>query len=62
MARKKDYPINIEPIHWERLKVYCSKPEIEKKVEQMSNAKSKVKSLMNVGQLGKIGAKARLVI
>lgn len=25
--------INIESTHWERLKVYWSKPEIEKKVE-----------------------------
>jgi predicted transport protein len=52
--------VNIEPIHWEKLKVYWSKLEI-KKVEQMSNAKSKVKNLKNVGHIGKVGMEARLV-
>jgi len=61
MVGKKDYPINIEPIHWERLKAYWSKLETKKKVEQMSNAKSKMKNMDNVGQLGKVGKKIRLV-
>jgi hypothetical protein len=30
-------PINIEPTHWEKLKVYWSKPETKKKVNQMTN-------------------------
>ncbi len=30
-ARTKDHPFNIELVHWERLKVYWSKPETEKK-------------------------------
>jgi len=51
MVGKKDYPINIEPIHWERLKAYRSKLETKRKVEQMSNAKSKMKNMDNVGQL-----------
>jgi hypothetical protein len=60
MARNKDCLINIEPIHWERLKAYWSKHEIERKVKQMSNTRSKVKSLMNVGQLAKARLEARL--
>jgi hypothetical protein len=33
MVGKKDCPINIELAHWETLKEYWSKLEIEKKVE-----------------------------
>jgi hypothetical protein len=61
MVGKKDYPINIKPIHWERLKAYWSKLETKRKVEQMSNAKSKMKNMDNVGQLGKVGKEVRLV-
>jgi hypothetical protein len=46
-------PINIEPTHWERLKVYWNKPEIEKKAEQMSNVRSKAKNLTNFGRMGR---------
>jgi hypothetical protein len=31
---KKDCPVNIELAHWESLKVYWSKPKIEKKVDK----------------------------
>ncbi len=48
-AGKKDSPINIELAHGERLKVYWSKLEIEKKVKQMSNAMNKMKNMGNVG-------------
>jgi hypothetical protein len=54
-------PINIEPIHWERLTICWSKLEILKKVEQMSNAKNKVKNLTSVGQTGRTKKEARLV-
>ncbi len=60
MASNKDCIINIEPTHWERLKAYWSKNEIERNVEQMSNIRRKVKSLMNVGQLAKMRPEARL--
>jgi hypothetical protein len=49
MARKKDCLVNIEPTQWKKLKVYWSKLETERKAKQMSNARSKVKKLMNVG-------------
>jgi hypothetical protein len=52
--------VNIEPIHREKLQVYWSKPKIEK-VEQMSNAKNKVKNLANVGHISRAGMEARLV-
>jgi hypothetical protein len=39
----------MEPTHWERLKVYWSKFETSKKMEQMLNPKSMVKNLTNVG-------------
>jgi hypothetical protein len=53
MARKKDYLVHIEPLHWERLKAYWSKPKTKRKAEQMSNTRMKVKNMGNVGQLGK---------
>ncbi len=62
MARKKDCPINIEHDYLVRLKAYWSKLETKRKAKQMSNIKSKVKNLLNVGQLGKTRAKARLVL
>jgi hypothetical protein len=62
MARKKDCPINIELDFLVRLKAYWSKPEIERKAKQMSNTRSKVNNLLNVGQSGKTGLEARLVI
>jgi hypothetical protein len=31
---KKNYPVNIELAHWERLKVYWFKPKSEKKVNK----------------------------
>lgn len=53
--------MNIEPAHWEKLKVYWNNLEIEKKAKQMSNARNKVKNLINVGCTGKIGMEAELV-
>ncbi len=53
--------MNIEPVHWEKLKVYWNKLEIEKKAKQMSNAKNKVKNLTNVGCTSKVGMEAELV-
>jgi hypothetical protein len=61
-ARKKDCLVNIELAHWERLKVYWSKLETEKKVEQMNNVKSKMKNMGNVGRLGRVGKQTRLVV
>ncbi len=49
--------MNIEPAHWEKLKVYWSKLEIKKKAEQMSNARSRVKNLANVGAQAELGWK-----
>jgi hypothetical protein len=49
MVRKKDCPINIKLTHWEKLKFYWSDLETKKKVEQMSNTKSKMKNMGNVG-------------
>jgi hypothetical protein len=49
MVGKKDCPFNIKPVHWERLEEYWSKPETKKKVEQMSNVRSQVMNLVNVG-------------
>jgi hypothetical protein len=49
--------VNIEPAHWEKLKVYWSKLEIKKKAEQMSNARSRVKNLANVGAQAELGWK-----
>jgi hypothetical protein len=62
MARKKDYPINIEPNFLVKLKAYWSKLETKRKAKQMSNTRSKVKNLLNVGQSGITGTEARLVI
>jgi hypothetical protein len=62
VARKKDYPINIEPDYLVKLKAYWSEPKTERKAKQMSNIRSKVKNLQNVGQWGKTGVEARLVI
>ncbi len=62
MARKKNCSINIEPDYLVRLKAYWSKPETGRKVKQMSKTRSKMKNLLNVGQSGKTGAEARLVI
>lgn len=45
--------VNIEPTHWEKLKVYWSKPETKRKTQQMINAKNLVKNLSNVGWLDK---------
>ncbi len=53
--------MNIEPINWEKLKVYWNKLETEKKAKQMSNARSKVKNLANVGRTSKARMKAQLV-
>jgi hypothetical protein len=54
-------PINIEHVHWERLRVCWSKPKTKKKAKQMSNANSKVKILTNVAQTGRAKKEARLV-
>jgi hypothetical protein len=61
MVRKRDCPLNIELVEWERLKSYWSKHKTERKAKQMSNTRSKVKNLGNVGRLGKVGKEARLV-
>jgi len=53
MSRKRDCLVYIEPLHWERLKAYWSKPKMKRKAEQMSNSRMKVKNMGNVGQLGK---------
>jgi ADP-heptose:LPS heptosyltransferase len=37
LAWRTKCPINIEPTHWEKLKVYWSKPKTKKKVKQMVN-------------------------
>lgn len=62
VVRKKDCPLNIEPVGWERLKVYWSKHETKRKAKQMSNVRSKVKNMGNVGQLAKTRKEARLVL
>ncbi len=62
MVGKRDYPINIEPIHWEKLKSYWFNFKTKKKVEQMSNTKNKVKNMGNVGQLCKTGKNAKLIL
>jgi hypothetical protein len=62
MVGKRDCPPNIEPVGWERLKVYWSKHESKRKAKQMSNARSKVKNMGNVGQLGKTKKEAKLVL
>jgi hypothetical protein len=46
--------------HWEKLKVYWSKLETSKKVKKMSNARSMVKNLTNVGQIGKVGKEVHI--
>jgi len=61
MVGKRDYPINIELAHWEKQKSYWSNLETEKKAEQMSNTKSKVMNMGNVGRLSKIGKDAKLI-
>jgi hypothetical protein len=61
MAKKKNCLINIELVHWERLKVYWSKSKIIGKAEQMSNDRSKAKNLMNVGRSDKVGKKTKLI-
>jgi hypothetical protein len=61
-GRERDYPINIEPIHWEKLKSYWFNFKTKKKVEQMSNTKNKVKNMGNVGQLCKTGKNAKLIL
>ncbi len=61
-ARKKDCLVNIEPAHWEKLKVYWPKLETKKKVEQMNNVKSKMKNMGNVERLGRIGKQTKLVV
>jgi hypothetical protein len=38
---KKNHPVNIELVHWERLKVYWSKPKIEKKVDKCATPRAK---------------------
>jgi hypothetical protein len=50
MAGKKDCPINIELVHWEKLKFYWS------------NITNKVKNMGNLGQLGKVRKEAKLVL
>jgi len=40
-ARKKDCLVNIEPAHWESLKVYWSKPKTEKKVDKCAMPRAK---------------------
>jgi hypothetical protein len=62
IAWKKDCPLNIKLPHWERLKTYWSKLEIERKVEQMSIARNKLKNMGNVGQMGKTRKKAKLLL
>ncbi len=62
MVSKKDCHVNIELAHWDRLKEYWSKPKIKKKVEQMSNARSKMKNMANVGRTGKARKEAKLVL
>jgi len=62
MAKKTKYLINIELVHCKRLKVYWLKPKTIKKVEQMSNDRSKAKNLMNVRRSEKMREKTRLVV
>lgn len=59
---KKDCPISIELAHWERLKEYWSKPKTKKKVEHMSNVRSKVTNMANVGRTRKARKEAKLVL
>jgi len=40
-AGKKDCLVNIEPAHWESLKVYWSKPKTEKKVDKCAMPRTK---------------------
>jgi len=61
MARKKDCHVKIKFAHWEGLKEYWSKLETKKKVEHMSNARSKVKNMANVGQIRKTRKETKLV-
>ncbi len=53
--------MNIEPVHWEKLNVYLNKPKTKRKVKYMVNVRSLVKSLLNVGQLGRAGKEAQMV-
>jgi hypothetical protein len=46
-------PVIIELARWEKLKVYWSKLEIERKAEHMINVMNLVKKLSNVGRLGR---------
>jgi len=61
LAGRIECLMNIEPTHWEKLKVYWNKLETEKKAKQMSNARSKVKNLANVGHTSKARMKGQLV-
>jgi hypothetical protein len=62
MVGKKDCSPNIELVGWERLKAYWSKHETKRKAKPMSNVRSKVKNMGNVGQLGKTRKEARLAL
>jgi hypothetical protein len=53
--------MNIEPAHWEKLKVYWNKPKTKKEVKHMVNVRNLVKNLSNVGRLGRAGKETRMV-
>jgi hypothetical protein len=62
MGGKINCLMYIEPPHWEKLKAYQCKPELERKAEQMFNARSKMTNMANVGRQGKAKKEAKLVL
>ncbi len=53
--------MNLEPTHWEKLKVYWNKQKTKRKVKQMINVRSLVKNLLNVGLLGRTRKEVQMV-